>query len=142
MSVPGYLNSVAVRADTTPAGDSDKIAGLKDFSTSGPRDMLETTNFKQTNADPVKTRIAGVGDLSADLSMDHLAGDAQQNIIRSAWLNGTLAYFTFTLDPSASSGSKGYMVPMFVSDYGTKSSPSGLCESTAKLQRSGASVPV
>lgn len=133
--VAGYLNNVRVRSDATAATSSDNIDGIKDFSLSLPVDLLETTNFKPGNG--VKTRIGGLQDSSADVNGDYLAGDTVQTILRTAWTNRTAVYLTVILDGTASAGSQGFRIPMLVSEYSSKSSPSGLCEFSAKLMGNG-----
>jgi predicted secreted protein len=138
-AVAGYVTQQFVRSDTTTPTGTDQIDGLKDVSLSLPKDMLETTNFK---AGGYKLRLVGLTDSSADLSGDYIAADAPLALIRSSWASGATLYFTFYVDPAATSGNKGWRVPMLVSEFSLKAAPSSTSEWSAKLVGNGAPVAV
>lgn len=139
MSKAGYLGQIFARADTTVPTGTDQIDDLTDVTVSFPRDMLESTNFKSAGW---KTRVAGLQDSSVDVSGHFNAGDAPQALLRSSKTSGATVYLTLLADPSATSGSQGWRVPMLVSEFTAKAAVNGLVEFTAKLSGNGAPTAV
>jgi hypothetical protein len=115
MPVQGFTEIVYVRSDTTTPGSSDKVDGISEFTFSKSRDMAETTDTKDGSG--FKTRQAQLMDTKIDASGQYEASDAIQQLIRSSFDSGATLYITVHVDPSASSGSKGWRIPCLVESY-------------------------
>ncbi len=109
-----------------------EIDGINDASFEVSRDVLETTDFKDTSG--AKTRIMGLQDTSLSIKGDYEDTDTNgQNAIRTAFLNGTAVYMGFKLD-----GTDGYKVQCYCTKFSTSVSVDGKVEFEAEFISTGA----
>jgi predicted secreted protein len=140
MAVAGYTEVVYVRSDTTAPGSTDKVDGITDFTLSRSADVQEITDFKDGTG--YKQRMTTLKDTSIDMSGQFEATDTVQQLLRSSHDSGATVYVTVHIDPSASSGSKGWRVPCIVESYDAKGQVGGIGEFSCKLVGNGAPVAV
>lgn len=89
----------------------NEVDGINDFSFSTGRDVLDTTDFKDTSG--AKTKILGLQDTTISLSGDLEASDTNgQNVLRTAFFNGNAIYVGFGFN-----GTDGYKVQARVSSF-------------------------
>lgn len=106
MAFAAHASKVEISPDSITWTEVD---GINDASFEVQRDVLETTDFKDTSG--AKTRIVGLQDSSISIKGDYEDTDTNgQNILRSYFLAGTSIYVGFKLD-----GTDGYKVQCYVS---------------------------
>lgn len=123
----------ASKVEISPDGITwTEVDGINDASFEVSRDILETTDFKDTSG--AKTRIVGLQDTSISIKGDYEDTDTNgQNIIRSSFLAGTSLYVGFKLD-----GTDGYKVQTYVSKASMNISVDGKVEFEAEFVSIGA----
>ena len=130
---------LAVIEFSTNDSTYNEVDGIKSFKSSITREMLETTDFKDTSG--ARTRLAGLRDGSIELGgMLEEADTNGQNVLRTAFDNGTDLYVRVSFNPSATSGQKGYKVKCLVESHEYSSEVDGLNEWSSSLQFNGAPV--
>jgi predicted secreted protein len=138
MSTPAHPIVVKVGTDGAVFNEMDGIKSVK-FGPS--RTMLETTDFK--DASGAKTRMAGLKDGVIELSGDLEEADADgQNVVRTAWENGTDCHVEIDFIPGAAAGSKGYKVKGIVESYEIAGEVDDIVTFSATIQFNGAPVAV
>lgn len=85
-----------------------EVDGLNSVSMGNSRDMLDTTDFKDTSG--ARTRIAGLFDGTLTFSGDLELSDAGQNQCRSRLFDGAALWVRIKFDPTAGAGFQGYKV--------------------------------
>jgi predicted secreted protein len=89
----------------------NEVDGINDYTFGLSRDVLETTDFKDTSG--AHTRILGLQDIPVSISGDFEGGDTNgQNVIRAAFVSGATIYFRLRPD-----GTNGYKVQCKVSTF-------------------------
>lgn len=136
----GYTEVVYARTDTTAADVADKIDGISEFSFSRSRDMEDVSNF--ADGDGYKRKLATMMDSSISMSGQYESGDTIQALLRTAYGSGATIYVTIHVDPSASSGSKGWRIPCIVESYDANGSVGGAGQFSVSLTGNGAPVAV
>lgn len=137
--IAATIDHVYARSDTTVPTSSDEVGGLTDASYTVTPDYTDTNYLGGSG---YKSRVQTLKDTSLDLSGQYLDGDTGQGVLKSACTSGMEVYVTIQFDANASAGSVGYRVPMKVSSYDVKLSPSGVVTFDAKLVGNGAPVAV
>ena len=79
MALAGHPLAFSVSSDDSAYSEVD---GINDANWEYVRDLLETTDFKDTSG--AKTRIAGLSDGSIEVSGDYESADTGQALIRSS----------------------------------------------------------
>lgn len=131
---------LAVKVSATDASYQE-VDGINSVKYGPSRTMLETTDFKDTSA--AKTRMAGLKDGTIELSGDLEEADTNgQNIIRTAFDNGTDCWVQIEFVPGASAGSKGYKVKGLVESHEISAEPDGKVTWSATIQFNGAPAAV
>lgn len=116
-------------------GSYTEVDGINDLSFGPSREMLETTDFKDTSG--AKTRMAGLKDGTIQISGDGEFSDTPQNLIRTQEDNGGDLWARIYWD-----GSAGHKVKCIVESYQIKGQVGGKVEFTATLQFNGAPAAV
>lgn len=111
----------------TSASPTDEMDGITSISFGPSRDMLETTDFKDTTG--ARTRLAGLKDGSIQLSGQYESADTAQAALRTAWGSGADFYLQVLWD-----GTNGNEVKCIVESYEVSGDVGGLVEFTATLQ--------
>ncbi len=114
MSLPGHAVQIHIlTTNATPdAGGADLVDGINKFDLGLMRDLLETTDFKDTTG--VKTRLAALKDSDFSCDGDLEPSDTIQGRLRTAFDNGTSVFVNVYTNPGGSSGVKGFQVEMLV----------------------------
>lgn len=131
---------LAVKVSATDAAYQE-VDGINSVKFGPNRTMLETTDFKDTSG--AKTRMAGLKDGTIELSGDLEEADANgQNIIRTAFDNGTDLWTTVEFVPGAGAGAKGYKVKGIVESHEINAEPDGKVTWSSTIQFNGVPVAV
>lgn len=94
MAFAGHPSKVEVSTDGITYTEVD---GINDYNFSPSRNILDTTDFKDTSGG--HTHMYGLMDCKIDLSGDYEDSDTNgQNLIRSAFLNGTALFCGIKFD--------------------------------------------
>jgi len=112
-----------------------EVDGINDFSFGPKRDILESTNFKDTSG--AKTRFAGLTDGAVSISGDYLSADTPQALIRTQEGNGGDLWVKVLWD-----GATGHKVKCIVESFTIKAAVAGKVEFSASLQMNGAVTSV
>lgn len=129
MAFAAHASKIEVSTDGSTWYEVD---GINDASFEVTRDILDTTDFKDTSG--AKTRIMGLQDTKISMSGDYEDTDTNgQNTIRSRFLAGTSIHIGFKLD-----GTDGYKVETYCSKFSTKASVDGKVEFDAEFVSIGA----
>jgi predicted secreted protein len=126
MALPGF--SALLTCATGASATYSSLGGFKDFSISDSRDLLDITDFADAN---VHARLAGLRDVSLDLSGDLEPADAGYLKLRAAYDAGDdVAVQVFT---SAVATTSGFAYLMKVASLETKGAVDGKIEVSASL---------
>lgn len=131
MALAGHPVVVYVKATSASAIAGDEIDGINNVSYSPTVDMLEVTDFKDTSG--YRQKLAGLRDGSITLSGDLEMADAPQDLLRTAFGDGTSVWATLHFDPGGSAGSKGFKVECKVSANDVSASFDGKVETSFTL---------
>ncbi len=114
MSNAGHAIEVHIlTTNATPdAGGADLCDGINKADLGLMRDLLETTDFKDTTG--VKTRLAALKDSDMSVDGDLEASDTVQQRLRDAYDNGTSVFVNYYPNPSGGALVKGFQVEMLV----------------------------
>lgn len=112
-------------------GSYTEVDGINDLSWGPKRDMLESTDFKDTSA--AKTRFSGLKDGVLSISGDAEFADTPQNLIRTSEDTGADLWCTILWD-----GSSGHKVKGIVESYTCKAGVAGKVEFSATINFNGA----
>lgn len=124
MPFAAHITKVEISPDNITYTEVD---GINDASFETSRDVLETTDFKDTSG--AKTRIVGLQECSVSMSGDYEDTDTNgQNIIRSFFLAGTSLYVGFKFD-----GVDGYKSQFLVSSFSITPTVDGKVEFEAEF---------
>lgn len=128
-----------VKVCTTLGGSYADVDLANEASAEYMRDLAETTNFKNTvGVSPDKERIYTLRDASFEISAHFNASDTNgQNIVRTAWLNGTALFIEFLPD-----GVNGFKCAVCVEKFSEKASVGGIADWSASLKKTGALTAV
>lgn len=132
MALPGFNVTVSVATAATGATYA-VIDGIKSFTLSDGRDLLDTTNFADGS---FKTRIAGLRDLSASLEGELEAADTGYLRLRAAYNAGNPIGLMITRD-----GTNGIVSEMIVESIERSASVDGLVEVSISVSHSGGVDP-
>jgi predicted secreted protein len=133
MALAAHATTISVSATDASYNEVD---GLNDFSFGPSRDLLETTDFKDTSG--AHTRMAGLKDGTISMSGDYESADTLgQNIVRTAFDNGTACWVKVLWD-----GATGHKCLCIVESSEIKVSVDGKVEWSATLQFNGAPASV
>lgn len=111
MAFAAHASAIEISTDNVTYYEVD---GINDASFEVSRDILETTDFKDTSG--AKTRIMGLQDTKISMSGDYEDTDTNgQNTIRTRFLAGTTIWVGFKLD-----GTDGYKVETYCTKFSTK----------------------
>lgn len=130
-AVEVYLRDVV----TAPVNPTHLIDGINKLSVKKHRDLLDTTDFKDTTG--VRTRLAALKDFEATLSGDNEAADTVQGFARTALDNGTSVWLTYLTNPGGATGSRGFKVECLVEDESIDTSFDGKVEVSYSLKGTG-----
>lgn len=97
---------------TPDAGGADLVDGINKFDLGLMRELLETTDFKDTTG--VKTRLAALKDSEFSCDGDLEPSDTIQGRLRTAYDNGTSVFVNVYPNPGGGAGVKGFQVEMLV----------------------------
>lgn len=139
MAIAGHTTQVFVLASAGTPDAGDEIDGINSATFSPSRDMLDRTDFKDGDA---RRKLAGLKDGSISLSGDAEMEDPVQDLIRSAFDNGTTVQVYIHFAPGAASGSKGYTAQCLVENYEIGSSYDDKVSFSASLTFDGAPTAV
>lgn len=117
-----------------------EVDGLNAVSFGNARDMLMTTDFKDTTG--AKTRIAGLIDPTVTFSGDLELSDPGQNQCRSRFFDGGALWVRVKFDPTAGAGSQGYKVKCLCENAEMTSSVEGKNEASFSCPGNGLPVAV
>jgi len=138
MPLPGHPIVVEVSLDDVTYTEID---GINDVSFGNQRDMLMTTDFKDTTG--AKTRIAGLKDGTVTISGDLELGDTNgQNKVRAKYDDGAACWISVKFDPGASAGSRGFKVQGIVENSEIKTVVDGKNEWSASIPFNAVPVAV
>jgi len=138
MPLPGHL--IVLEASLDDAAYTE-IDGINNIDWGPMRDLLETTDFKDTTG--AKTRLAALKDGSVTLSGDFEEADANgQGRIRAKFDDGATLYLRAKFAPSAGAGSQGFKVATLVESWSISTAVDGKVEWTCTLQFNGVPVAV
>lgn len=112
------------------AAPTDEMDGITSVSFGPNRDMLETTDFKDTTG--ARTRLAGLKDGTIQISGQYEGADTAQAALRTAFGSGGDFYLQILWD-----GATGNEVKCLVENYEISADVGGLVEFTATLQFNG-----
>lgn len=140
MSTAGYLEKVYFRSDTTAPSSSDEVDGIMEFNFNLSVGTEETTDLADDAG--FKTRIATLKDSSVDMSGDYEEADTIQDLLRTTFDNRTTGYLTVHMNPAASSGSKGWRIPVLIESYTASGAVGGVGKFSVKAVGNGAVVAV
>ena len=132
MSTAAHLRKIYVRTDTTAPTGPDELDGAKDFSFTGSRTVLDTTDFKGGDT---KTKALGLKDGSGSISGDWEPADTIQNLLRTANANATLVYVTDLPD-----GTNGFTYPCLVESVESGGGVDDLVSASFSITQSGAAI--
>ena len=108
-----------------------EVDGINDASFDPVREVLETTDFKDTTG--ARTRMLGLFDTGIEVSGDYESADTGQALIRSSFTSGATIYAKFLWN-----GSTGHKVACVVSAWSIKAGVDGKVEFSVTLQGTGA----
>lgn len=129
MAFAAHISKVEYSADNITFNEID---GIKDASFEVSRDVLDTTDFKDSSG--ARTRIVGLQDTSISISGDYEDTDTNGQVaLRSAFIAGTSFYIGFKFD-----GTDGYKVQCYCSSFSITPTVDGLVEFEAELVSTGA----
>lgn len=97
---------------TPDAGGADLVDGINKFDLGLTRELLETTDFKDTTG--VKTRLAALKDSEFSCDGDIEPADVVQTRLRTAFDNGTSIFVNLYTNPGGGAGVKGFQVECLV----------------------------
>lgn len=128
MALAGHPLAFSVSSDDSTYSEVD---GINDANWDQVRDLLETTDFKDTSG--AKTRIAGLSDGSIECSGDYESADTGQALIRSSFASGATIYCKLLWN-----GSAGHKVACIVESWKNSVSFDGKVEFSASIKFNGA----
>lgn len=132
MALAGHAVAVSISADDVTYNEID---GINDVSFGPTRELLESTDFKDTSG--ARTRFAGLKDGAISLSGQYESADTAQAAVRTAWENGTDCYVKILWN-----GATGHKVKTLVENFEIKAAVDGAVEFTSSHQFNGASSAV
>jgi predicted secreted protein len=127
MALAGHGLTLSISPDDSTYTELD---GVNDFSFGPSRDMLETTDFKDTTG--AKTRMAGLKDGTISISGDYESGDTAQAQIFARYSDGAACWIRALWD-----GAAGHKVKTIVESFELKSTVDGKVEFTSTHQFNG-----
>jgi predicted secreted protein len=130
MALAGHVTGIFVKAADAMWGAGDEIDGLREVSFSPSREMLDTTDFKDTTA--ARTRIAGLMDGSISFSGDYESADAPQVLLQTHFASGASLYCWIKWN-----GTVGHKTQCLVESFEITSSVEGKAEFSCTLQFTG-----
>ena len=128
MALAGHPLAFSTSSDDVTYAEVD---GITDLSFGPSRDMLESTDFKDTSG--AKTRLAGLKDGTIQVSGDYESADTGQATILSRWADGAACWAKILWN-----GSTGHKVACIVESFQIAASVGGKVTFTATLQFNGA----
>lgn len=108
MAVAAHPTKVYVKATNATPVSGDEVAGITSCTLNQTADLLDVTDFKDTSG--WRKRISGLLDGTVEMSGFAEFADAPQSLIRSSMISGASIWVTVELNPSGSSGQKGFQV--------------------------------
>ena len=134
MSNAAHLQKVEVSTNGSSYTEAD---GISKSSFKPVRDLLETTDFKDTSG--AKTRIAGLKDASIDVSGDLEMGDTNGlKAIIDACDAGSDLWFKLTFNVGGGAGLVGITLKTLVESYEVSDEVAGKVEFSASAKANGA----
>ena len=113
----------------------NELCGINDTSLPHTRELLDTTDFKDTSG--ARRRIAGLLDTSFSASGDYYGADVAQVAVRAAFTGGTAIWIRVRWD-----GINGEKILMLVESHEISGSVDGKVEWSAEFQADGVPVAV
>lgn len=133
MSATAAFNG-KIQASTDGSSWTD-VALANDASADVMRDILETTNYKNTvGVGPDKERIYGLRDASFEITASYDDSDTNgQKAIRTACINASALYVKYLPD-----GTHGFSCAVVVEKFSEKGPVAAIAGFTASLKKTGA----
>lgn len=131
MAIAAHPTVIEVSTDNITFNEID---GINDYDFDLARDVLETTDFKDTSGG--HTRILGLQDVPVSISGDYEGSDTNgQNVLRTALVNGTSVWIGFLFN-----GSAGYKVEAYVSTFKINAAVDGKVEFSCEFVSTGSAA--
>lgn len=125
--------SAVVIVSTTGTFGATQVAGINNADVTLNGEALDTTSFAN-NAGYRQRALQGLKEFTVSLSGDYDGGDTTgQNVIRSAWVNGTDLYVKVLPD-----GTNGWSGKVQVTSINTTPTVDGKAETSFELVSDGA----